>query len=471
VSDVLRALAGPLDLAEETLLAGALRDLLAWQVDLRRFPALVAAPDGLPIVSLYTDGRLVGCYGSDEGSPGERLARAFVQALGDARFGGVTKEARRRLTAQVSYLHSLRRASLEGATAALEVGTHGVALHMPSNSAMLLPDVAIEHALGPSELLDALSTKAGVPRDAWPADALSTFETTSVVARLDDPAVEDADPVTSAARWLADRVRPDGSVEFGFDAATNEGVSAPPMYHGRVAILVRALFAQGTGRGAAVKARRVLEADLRRAAAGDLPPHFPTSRALAAGTFALASLAGLDCDDKLLELARAPELAREPWYAAQVVTALGRRADASLFRACLDDLARSAWAPWTLSAAVARGDAEAIAMTKRALLSTIRETAPHSGGVGPSVPEIARTAAAVEALRTCAETPSEHDAIRRARAFLFRQQLSCARYARARDPRRVDGAFPISPVRHFLQIDVTAHALLAVVPDTTPFVR
>jgi hypothetical protein len=95
----------------------------------------------------------------------------------------------------------------------------------------------------------------------------------------------------------------------------------------------------------------------------------------------------------------------------------------------------------------------------------VRRRAPHLGGVGPEVPEIARTAAVIEALAPIASTPDEHTAIDLARGFLTRHQLNGADYAMTRDPAWVTGAFPVSPIIHFLQIDVTAHALLALVPS------
>jgi hypothetical protein len=456
----------PAPLAEDAhgRVRAALGDLLAWHVDLVRWPGFTELPDATPIVSLYLDGRLVGCSGSTEGDPRSRLARAFVQTLGDPRFGGVPDGARPRLVAQVSYPRAPRRVTPAEALAELEVGTHGLVLVAPNARGSLLPDVAREHALDASGLLDALAEKTGASRDAWPEDGLFLFETSRVVARLGEAVPELADPVEAAAHWLAARVRDDG-VEFGFDPATGEGIEHPPMLHGRVAILVRALFAQRTARGAAVRAKRWLERELARGLAGDRGVELPDSLPLLAGTLALASLAGVDCDAKLEELARAPELASAPWYAGEVVAALGRRAPPELFRVCVEQLAHEPFSPWTLVAARARGDEAVIARAAAVLARCVRSRAPHLGGVGPELPEIARTAATVEALAPVAATLEERAAVRYARTFLAAQQLSCASYAATADPARISGAFPISPSAHFLQIDVTAHALLALVPD------
>ena len=343
----LRALPAPLTAEERADVKTALRTLLAWQVELTRWALPARVPDATPIVSLYLDGRLVGCSGTTEGEPPVRLARAFVQALGDMRFGGVPDAARGRVAAQVSYAHSPRRLAPANAAAELEVGTHGLALVAKNAQGSLLPDVAREHGLFPEEFLDALADKARLSRNEWPDDGLFAFETSRVVARAVELPPRAADPKAAAALWLGARVGESG-VDFGFDPATGQGIGEPPMFHGRVANLIRALFTQSAARGAAVRAKRWLEGELARGLAGDSRVKLPDSLPLLAGTLALAVLADIDCTDKLEELARAPELAVSPWHAAQVVTALGPRAPASLYRAVVERLDDEPYAPWSL---------------------------------------------------------------------------------------------------------------------------
>lgn len=458
----LGALRAPLAPDELANLRATLTELLCWHVDLAHWPAPAFAPDATPIVSLYLDGRLVGCSGTTDGAPPARLARAFVQTLGDQRFGGVAEGARRRIVAELSYPRAPRPVSKREALEQLEVGRHGLALVTEGGGGSLLPDVASEYALGPADFLQALAEKSGVPLDAWPADGLFLFETSRVVARLAEAPPPLGEPVAAAASWLARRVG-EGDVDFGFDPRTGTGVDDPPMFHGRVAVLLRALLAQRSERGAAARAKRWLEAELARGLAGDRRVALPDSLPVLAGTLALASLAGIDCDPKLVELASAPELAQNPWHAAQVVTALGPRAPEALYRAVVERLDADPFAPWTLMAATARGDTPVIARAAAALARLVRTGPPHEGGVGPIVPETARTAAVVEALAPVAATPEERAAVVRARAFITAQQLSGADYAPAAAPARVTGAFPVSPVVHFLQLDVTAHALLALV--------
>src|SRR5262249_54834987 len=153
---------------------------------------------------------LVGCSGTTDGEPGVRLARAFVQTLGDVRFGGVPEAARGRVVAQVSYPHTPRRVHPARVVDELEVGTHGLALATPAGRASLLPDVAREHGLAPDEFVAALAEKSGLPVEAWPEDGVFTFESSHVVARLVEVPPRASDPVTAGAEWLGARVSEGG---------------------------------------------------------------------------------------------------------------------------------------------------------------------------------------------------------------------------------------------------------------------
>ncbi len=75
----------PLDDGQRAVVSRQLRGLLAWQHSLRRWPLLRGAPDATPFVSVYAAGRLIGCVGSAEGEPAERVARAFLLAMADPR--------------------------------------------------------------------------------------------------------------------------------------------------------------------------------------------------------------------------------------------------------------------------------------------------------------------------------------------------------------------------------------------------
>jgi hypothetical protein len=457
----LSPLRAPLTGAQRSALGHAVRELLLWQRDLRKWPAFPDAPEATPIVSLYSQGGLCGCAGMSDGPPAERVFRAFVQALGDSRFGGLGPEARAELRCQVSYATQVTPVTLATALELIEVGTHGLAVALSERPVTLLPDVACDNSLDAEGMLATLERKAGTLRADWSSASLFLFETESVVARLNDAPELIADPVDAAAAWLARRVDANGRVGFGINLRTAEEHRLSPMFHGRVAILVRALFAQKNGRGAAMRARRWLETELQRALSGQAVPQFPEQPALIAGTLALASLAGVELTDALHACARRTEILAVPWHAAQVVTALGKHAPSELWQACVRHLEAEPWAPWTALAAKARGDSETLTRAANALIAAVPEHGPHAGGVGPgSIPELARTAATVEALQGL-DSNAARAACTRARAFLLKQQIRGNQCAKAPDPALVHGAFPQTPVHDYLQIDVTGHVLLA----------
>ena len=462
-STPLPALARPLTAAERRELQHSLAGLLRWQRDLRAWPRLSKAPAATPIVSLYLDGVLRGCTGMTEGSPPERLARAFLQSLGDPRFGGVPSEERGRLVAQVAYPIHVRRVAVERVETELAPGAQGLVLarreHPPS---VLLPDVAREHELDAAAFLQALEHKAGAERAAWGPHELYAFETETVVARL-DPArapARDLDPTAAAVSWLAQLVAADGSVAFGIDPRSGERHTEGLMSHGRAAVVVQALARHARGRAASKRARAWLERELARGLAGRAAG-FPREVPLVAGTLALAKLAGIACDGPLAAIAASPELEGAAWHAAQVVCALGAAAPERLYRACVNALENEPRAPWTALAARARGDEATHARVARTLARWLPSSAPYAGGArAGALPEVALTALVVEALEGATER-SARSARTRALHFVKTQQHLARVPPDVTDPALAFGAFPLTPVHAYLRSDVTAHAVLA----------
>lgn len=261
--------------------------------------------------------------------------------------------------------------------------------------------------------------------------------------------------VERAAAWLAAQVGEDGAVGFSLDAKTRARQASGALHHGRAAVAVRALRAHGGHPAAAARATARLRADVAAAIQGRPVPGWPDDPALVAATLALVSLAGLDVRDALLEAARAPEVSRTPWYAAEVAAALGADAPEGVWEACVGGLDADPWAPWTAIAARARGDAGALARSEAALVASVRAYGAVFGDHGP---EVARTAATVEALAPFASEPARNAAAR-ACGFLARVQL--AELGEPDHPGAIDGAFPALPGSDLLRTDVTAHALLA----------
>jgi hypothetical protein len=261
--------------------------------------------------------------------------------------------------------------------------------------------------------------------------------------------------VDRAAAWLASQIGESGAVAFALDARTRERQDVGPMQHGRAAIVVRALVAQGGYARVAERAAMRLRADVAAALGGADVPGWPDDPTLVAATLALVSLAGIDVRAALAEAALAPDMARTPWYAAEVAAALGTLAPAAVWAGCVRGLDADPWAPWTAIAARVRGDAAIFDRCEGALVAVVGE---DGAVMGPYGPEIARTAATVEALEPF-QTEAARDAAERACGFLRRSQL--AEVGEPLHPGSIDGAFPVIPDNDGLRTDVTAHALLA----------
>jgi hypothetical protein len=459
----LAALEGPLDDRSRRALQRTLSELLAWQRRLGRFPRGGPAPDATPIVSLYARGELYGCSASTEGDARERLLRAFLLALGDARFGGVGPGVRADLVARVAYPVRPRRVSLDAASRLIAPGVHGLALRTGDGfPTLLVPDVAREHELDAEGLLAAMEHKTGTDRRRWAPNGLFLFETEGVVTRPGGtPGEPPTDRMEAAVAWLAARVASDGRVSFGVDPRSGADELMGPMLHGRAAVVVQALAAHPRGRLARRRATRWLERALADGLSGKPVAGWPAEGPVVAGTLALAALAGLDVGAPLEQLARSDLLAASPWHAAQVACALGRRTPKRLWRGCVRGLDRDPRAPWVGLAAARRGDAAVLERVAAALTAGVRERGPHRGGVGSAVPELALTAITAEVLATARDVPARraHDL---ARAFVERHQVLGDVWPEATRANRCIGGFPLTPVHTFQRCDVTAHAVLAV---------
>ncbi len=472
-----RALEQPLMPADRASLARSLRGLLRWQRSLRGWPAAITgAPDATPFVSLYSRGKLCGCFGSAEGGPGERIARAFLRALEDARHGGVHAPDRATLVAQVSYARRVQRvASPDEAVAQIAPGTHGIAFVRDDGAATLhVPSVARDGGLMGRALLDALARKARASAADLARGALFLFETEDVVARLDASGRPTRrSPAALAAEWLSRLVGEDGFVHFGVDPRARQVEKIGLMHHGRAAVVLRALREHGGFDGDVERATDWLEREVKAGLRGRRVEGWPESRERVAGTVALTSLAGVPLAGELEAFVGSDPMAASPWHAAQVVAALGASAPAALWGTCVSSLRVKPWAPWTVIAAHARADAEPLARPATALEASVRSVPPHEGSLVSSggslsgtglatgeLPELAITALTVEALAPLGRA-SATAAIVRARAFLSRWQRLPGALPASLDPDLAVGSFPLSPVHPFARGDVTAHALLA----------
>ncbi len=439
-----------------------MRGLLRWNVKLAGWPRRASIVDAAPFVTLYARGKLRGCVGMSEGAPAERLARAFVMAAGDLRFGGTGREERETMTAQVTFLRQVRAVDPGRIEKEIELGREGVAL-VDANARViaLLPSVARDARLDVDGFLRAMAEKAGLPRAAWGGAGVFLFRTEEIAvrrapARRGDLATSAED---AAAEHLAGLVQRSGEVTFAIDPRTGAPSNAGEMRHGRIAVAIRALAEHGGHASLVARARARMAREVRRALRGEAVSGWPERPDVVAGTLALVAEAGIDVRGELsAHLAAHAEVAKSPWHAAQAVAALGEAAPRPLWSACVADLDVRPWAPWTALAAAARNDTAALARCAPAIVDSIRKRPPHAGGCDVRlIPETALTALAVEAL---APLESARAARRRACAFLRSLQITLDAPA-ALQVEVAAGAFLASPVSELLRADITGHALLA----------
>jgi AMMECR1 domain-containing protein len=454
------ALGRALTRREREEITADVRAWLRWQETLRGWRAPVSRVGALPFVALYSRGSLRGCTGNDEGGPAENLARSFLSSLGDLRLGSVRRSDRDALVAEVSYIRTARLVSRSAFPSVFEAGTHGVGLLVDGGRPVfLLPSVARDGGFDAAGMLAALDRKA-----ASASGALFLFDTETVVVRRTRRSVKERSPLDAAARWLASLVAPDGRVTFAVDARTGARALVGEMHHGRSAAVLHALREYGGRPAVVARVERRLLADLRAALRGDAIDGWPAEPARVAGTLGLAMRAGVDVSAELVAYAEAhvTTVAAAPWHAAQVVAALGSRAPAALWKACVQDLERQPWAPWTVFAALARGEREVATRVRDALAGKIAPPgAPNAGAViVTGRPEVALTALTVEALRATARTAASTQAIAAGRRFLLRCQVTGeppAPFALGVG----EGAFRATPTSSLLRGDVTGHAVLA----------
>ena len=428
-------LARPLSATSRAAVAQVMDGLLAWQIDLRVFPHVTGTPEATPFVALYADGRLRGSFGSIEGSRSERLARAFLYALFDPRYGGVQPDERARAVARVSYLCSARRVSTAELRRDFELGTDGIAVMLDDRATLLLPSVAVDERVDVRGMLALAARKIDLPESHLSRATLATFHTEEITVRLGSRGGtkrRKVRPLDAAAEWLSDRVGRSGRVGFGVDARQRVELEQGPFLHGRAAVVIQALAAHGGHPRIVERARRWLAAEVRAALDGRHPPGWPEDPAASAGAIALASRAGIDVERQLATAANHPRLLQNPWHGAQVVASLGRRAPERLWSACIADLSKQPWAPWTAIAAHEVGDEHIWRRAERDLCQSIRRRAPYAGSVHVSATgEVALTALTAEAL-TLSSSPS-------AAAAIATYQLPGARFSSSCKGRNMAG--------------------------------
>ena len=152
------------------------RDTLTYAVEHKRTPTLddLGATVTPPMeeikgvfVTLHKEGRLRGCIGEIVASrPLYKavMARAVSAGLEDYRFQPVEADELPDLHFEISVLS--QPVPVDSPDDII-IGKHGVILEKNRRRAVFLPQVAPEQGWGLEEMLSHLSSKAGLPQDAW----------------------------------------------------------------------------------------------------------------------------------------------------------------------------------------------------------------------------------------------------------------------------------------------------------------
>ena len=139
-----------------------------------KVPAALREPCGA-FVTLHMGGQLRGCIGYLEavGSLVETVQEAAEKAaLQDYRFNPVTKEEIPELQIEISVLTPLK---LIRDINDIEIGKHGLKIHLGYNRGLLLPQVATEHGWDRETFLNQTARKAGLPSTAWKNPSAKIF--------------------------------------------------------------------------------------------------------------------------------------------------------------------------------------------------------------------------------------------------------------------------------------------------------
>jgi AmmeMemoRadiSam system protein B/AmmeMemoRadiSam system protein A len=130
-------------------------------------------------VTLNEHGELRGCIGHmSEDLPLYQVVGycALQSAFNDRRFSPLEPEELSAVEIEISVLTPYRRIN---GYQEIQIGRDGVVMEKDGRSAVFLPQVAVDQGWSRDEMLEQLSLKAGLPRDAWKKGAVfRTFQAT-----------------------------------------------------------------------------------------------------------------------------------------------------------------------------------------------------------------------------------------------------------------------------------------------------
>jgi AmmeMemoRadiSam system protein A len=138
-------------------------------------------------VTVHVYGKLRGCIGVIEGR--DSLSEIIIHcaesaAFRDARFSPLRPDEIAGLRIEISVLSEL----FPLAPNEVEIGKHGLFIRSGHRQGLLLPQVAVEHALSPEAFLAETCHKAGLSRDVWRKSDTELFGFTCEIFQEEDSA-------------------------------------------------------------------------------------------------------------------------------------------------------------------------------------------------------------------------------------------------------------------------------------------
>ncbi|MBH38435.1 AMMECR1 domain-containing protein [bacterium] len=131
-------------------------------------------------ITLYKNKTLRGCIGQLE-SQNPLFKNVYDMskkaAFADPRFDPVTLQEVSQILIEISILSPLKTIQTIDE---IELGTHGLRLHVSDRSSVFLPQVAIEQRWKKKELLEQLSKKAGIQKEGWKKGTIDIFTTEKI---------------------------------------------------------------------------------------------------------------------------------------------------------------------------------------------------------------------------------------------------------------------------------------------------
>jgi len=158
-------------------------------------------------VSLKRGGQLRSCMGclAESFALADAVENAATRASkDDPRFPPISPDELLELDMEVWVLWGMKKCLVPASERLheIEIGRHGVVLEKGMYRGLLLPGVAVEHAMDELTFLEACCRKAGLPPNAWVDESVtfSTFEGLAISGRMDEVEILSPETLTAIGR-------------------------------------------------------------------------------------------------------------------------------------------------------------------------------------------------------------------------------------------------------------------------------